>query len=81
MLNRVMFSLGKVDIVFFVAILVIILICVGIYFLIPIINRKQYQQMRENLAKREASFKSNLNVNHAEQQNQEKKPEEQSISE
>ena len=45
--------------------MVAILVCVGIYFLIPILNRKQYQQMRENLAKREAAFKSNLRVDHS----------------
>ena len=65
MLKLVMFSLNKVDVIFFVLILVAILVCVGIYFLIPIINRKQYQQMRENLAKREASFKSNLRIDHS----------------
>lgn len=62
MSNVIWFSLGKVDTIFFVAILVVIGICIGIYFLIPVINRKQYRQMRENLAKREASFKSNLKV-------------------
>ncbi len=62
MLNVVLFSLGKVDIIFFVSIAVIILLCVGFYFLIPVFNRKQYQEMRENLAKREAAFKSNLKV-------------------
>jgi len=65
MSKLVMFSLNKVDIIFFSLILVAILVCVGIYFLIPILNRKQYQQMRENLAKREAAFKSNLRVDHS----------------
>ena len=62
MSNAILFSLGKVDTIFFVSILVVIGICVGIYFLIPVINRKQYKEMRDNLAKREASFKSNLKV-------------------
>ena len=36
------------------------LLAVGIYFLIPILNKKQYQQQRENLKKREESFSANL---------------------
>ena len=49
-------SLPTVDIVFFVLLGVIIALCVGIYFLIPVINRKQYQEMRDNLNKREVAF-------------------------
>ena len=65
MFNLILFSLGKVDIIFFVSIAVVVLLCVGFYFLIPVLNRKQYQEMRENLAKREAAFKSNLKVDHS----------------
>ncbi|MCR5422596.1 MAG: hypothetical protein K6E74_03060 [Bacilli bacterium] len=65
MFNLILFSLGKVDIIFFIVIAVVILLCVGFYFLIPVLNRKQYQEMRENLAKREAAFKSNLKVDHS----------------
>jgi NADH:ubiquinone oxidoreductase subunit 3 (subunit A) len=76
-----MFSLNKVDRVFLIIIIVAILVGVGIYFLIPILNRKQYQQMRENLAKREAAFKSNLHVdfsqvNNADAKEEQDKPQE-----
>ena len=59
MLN-VAFSLGKVDVIFFVIILVVIAAAIGFYFLIPVLNRKHYQQMRDNLEKRESAFKSNI---------------------
>ena len=52
--------LGPVDIGFFVACAVIIAIIVAIYFLIPVFNKKQYQEQRENLKKREVAFKTNL---------------------
>lgn len=58
MFSTIAFSLGKVDLILLIIILVIIAGGVGIYFLIPVINRKQYKQMRDNLAKREAAFKS-----------------------
>ena len=35
-------------------------ICVGVYFLIPVLNKKQYREQRENLKKREAAFQSNI---------------------
>ena len=54
-LNR----LGTVDIIFFVVCAVIIVACVAVYFLIPVINKKQYQEMRDNLSKREVAFKAN----------------------
>ena len=53
-------KLPIVDIVFFIVLGVIIVICVAIYFLIPVINKKQYQEMRDNLNKREIAFKANL---------------------
>ena len=51
---------NPVDIIFFVIIGIVIAICVAIYFLIPVINKKQYQEMRDNLNKREVAFKANL---------------------
>ena len=54
--------LGKTDILFFVLCGVIVAAIVGIYFLIPLFNKKQYQEQRENLKKREASFKANLKM-------------------
>lgn len=53
-------SLSSTDIVFFIVLAVIIVICIGVYFLIPVINKKQYRELRENLKKREAAFKSNV---------------------
>ena len=55
-------KLGKVDIIFFVSIAAIIVLIVAVYFLIPVFNKKQYAEQRENLRKREKSFKANLNI-------------------
>lgn len=52
--------LGSVDIIFFVVIGALIALAVAIYFLIPVFNKKQYKEQRENLKKREASFKANI---------------------
>lgn len=52
--------LNQTDIIFFIVLAVIIALCVGVYFLIPIINKKQYQELRDNLKNREAAFKSNI---------------------
>ena len=55
-----LFQLKKPDLIFFILIVVIIAVAVLIYFLIPIIKRKTYAEARENLKKREATFKANL---------------------
>ena len=55
-------QLGPVDIGFFVACAVIIVAIVAIYFLIPVINKKQYQEQRDNLKKREIAFKANQGI-------------------
>lgn len=52
-------SLKSTDIIFFVCCAAAIAVAVLIYFLIPVFNRKQYQEQRENLRKREESFKAN----------------------
>ena len=52
-------SLGPVDIAFFVVCGVIIVACIAVYFLIPVFNKKQYQEMRDNLRRREVAFKAN----------------------
>lgn len=53
-------SLKDVDIAFFIICAVIIVLIVAVYFLIPVFNKKFYEEQRENLHKREAAFKSNL---------------------
>ncbi|MGM9968807.1 MAG: hypothetical protein ACI35S_00255 [Anaeroplasma sp.] len=53
-------ALKKADIIFFSVCIGIIVVAVAIYFLIPIINRKEYAQRRENLKKREETFRANL---------------------
>ncbi len=53
-------SVSNVDAVFFIICAVIIVLIVAIYFLIPVFNKKLYQEQRDNLHKREAAFKSNL---------------------
>ena len=62
--------LKSVDIWLFVILGIIIAICVAVYFLIPVLNKKQYQEQRDNLKKREESFKANakIAVNSAEEQ-------------
>ncbi len=53
-------ALKTPDIVFFVMLGVVVLVCVAIYFLIPIIKKKEFEERRENLKKREAVFRANL---------------------
>ena len=53
-------SLKDVDIAFFIICAAIIVLIVAVYFLIPVFNKKLYQEQRDNLHKREAAFKSNL---------------------
>lgn len=52
-------TLGPIDIIFFVVCAAIVVVIVAVYFLIPVFNKKQYQEQRENLKKREDAFKSN----------------------
>ncbi len=54
------FSLGNVDIIFFVVLAALIALCIAFYFLIPVFNKKQYREQRENLKKREAAFRTNI---------------------
>lgn len=55
-------TLKPVDVVFIIVCVAIVAIAVGIYFLIPVLNKKQYKEQRDNLRKREEAFKSNLSV-------------------
>lgn len=52
-------TLPKVDIWFFAICAAIIAAIIGIYYLIPVLNKKQYREQRENLKKREVAFKAN----------------------
>jgi len=52
-------SLSGVDIIFFLSLILIIILCVGFYLLIPVINRKQYKEARDNLEKRTKALKEN----------------------
>ena len=62
MINLTMFlnTLKGPDIAFFIICAVVIVAIVAIYFLIPVFNKKHYQEQRDNLRKREAAFKSNI---------------------
>ena len=53
-------KLKSTDIVFFIVLAVIVVLCIGVYFLIPVFNKKQYKEQRDNLRKREVAFKSNI---------------------
>lgn len=54
-------SLKTGDVIFFVLCGVIILAIVGIYFLIPVIKRKQLEEQRTALREREKAFKAARN--------------------
>lgn len=60
--------LPSVDIWFFIACALIVVVIIAIYYLIPVFNKKKYKEQRENLAKREAAFKANRAQNTAEEQ-------------
>ena len=51
--------LKDIDKVFFIVIAVIVAVAVAIYFLIPVFNKKQYQERRDNLRMREEKLKAN----------------------
>lgn len=53
-------TLSTADVVFFSVCAGIVVLCVAIYFLIPAFNRKEYREARENLEKREKSFRANI---------------------
>lgn len=57
---KMLFQLTKPDLIFFIAIVVAILLILVWYFLQPIIKRKQLAEARENLKKREETFRANL---------------------
>lgn len=52
--------LNSTDVIFFIVIAAIVVLAIGFYFLLPVINRKQYKEQRSNLKKREAAFQSNI---------------------
>lgn len=52
--------IGATDLWFFIICGVIVAVAVAVYFLIPVFNKKQYQEQRDNLHKREAAFKANM---------------------
>lgn len=49
-------SLKTTDIIFFVVLLVIVLLCIGFYFLIPVLNKKNYEQARKDLETRRIAY-------------------------
>lgn len=52
-------GLKAVDFGFFIGCAVVIGLIVLVYYLIPVFNKKQYEEQRENLRKREAAFNAN----------------------
>ena len=56
----ILFKLTKPDLTFFIAIVAIIAVFVLIYLLTPVIKRKQFEEARQNLRKREETFRANL---------------------
>ena len=55
-----LFTLTKPDLIFVLCVGAVIAIGVISYLLTPIIKRKQFAESRENLKKREESFRANL---------------------
>ena len=60
MLFEILFKLTKADKEFFLVLGIIAGVFLVAYLLTPIIKRKQFAEARENLKKREATFKANL---------------------
>ena len=52
--------ISATDLWFFILCGVIVAVIIAVYFLIPVFNKKQYQEMRDNLHKREVAFKANI---------------------
>ena len=52
--------MSPVDIAFLIVCLLLVGAGVGIYFLIPVLNKKQNSEQRENLRKREEIFKRSM---------------------
>ena len=52
--------ISATDLWFFILCGVIVAVIIAVYFLIPVFNKKQYQEQRDNLKKREVAFKANL---------------------
>lgn len=62
MINALLLSANKlksIDIIFFICCIAAVVLAVAIYFLIPVFNKKQYLEQRENLRKREEAFHAN----------------------
>lgn len=57
------------DWLFLIIVCVIIAVCVGLYFIVPILNQKKYEQQRADLKKREETFKANQKTREAEGKN------------
>ena len=53
-------ALKTPDIVFFILMGAAVAIGIAIYFLIPIVKHKEFEERRENLKKREEVFRANL---------------------
>ena len=66
MLFELLFKLTKADKEFFLFLIILAGIFLVVYLLMPIIKRKQYAESRENLRKREETFKANLKKLHGE---------------
>lgn len=59
-------GLKSVDIGFFIGCGVVIALIIAVYYLIPVFNKKQYEEQRENLRKREAAFRANKGESYVE---------------
>ena len=56
---------NSVDIVFFIICAVIIGVAVGMYFLIPVIQHKKYEERRQRLREREEAFYASRKASNA----------------
>lgn len=57
------------DWLFLIIVCVVIAVCVGLYFIVPILNHKKYEQQRADLKKRGETFKANQKAREAEGKN------------
>ena len=62
-----LFTVTTPDLIFFIVLLAIVLVFLGVYLLTPIVKRKQFAEARANLKKREETFRANLKKLNSEQ--------------
>ena len=66
-----LFTLTMPDLIFFIVLAVIALAFLLVYLLTPVFKKKQFEEARANLKKREETFRANLEKLDTAEQNEE----------